>query len=73
MLKAIIILTSFVVLAACSGGESLTACKGPVFQLNAGHWTPTPVDLKKPEPVVAKLAPAAPASTKSNPSVASDG
>jgi type IV secretion system protein VirB7 len=31
-------------LAACGSQEPLAACKGPVFALNTGHWTPTPAD-----------------------------
>jgi Outer membrane lipoprotein virB7 len=36
-------------LAACSNGEELASCKGPVFQLNTGHWSPAPSELAIPE------------------------
>ena len=35
-----------VCLAGC-GGHKLAECKGPVFQLNAGQWEPTPEELGK--------------------------
>lgn len=35
-----------VVLAGCQSGEELTACKGPAFALNTGHWQPTPADVQ---------------------------
>ena len=49
MLKALILSASVLALAACSNGEQLAACKGPVFQLNAGYWQPGPAELTKPK------------------------
>ncbi|MBB3175235.1 putative lipoprotein [Endobacter medicaginis] len=35
-------------LAACSSSsEELACCKGPIFALNANHWSPTPADLTR--------------------------
>jgi type IV secretion system protein VirB7 len=48
MLKALILSTLMAFLAGCSSVGPLAACKGPVFQLNAGYWQPSPADLKKP-------------------------
>lgn len=44
--------TGFVVLmlsllAACSGHDPVAKCKGPVFQLNTGHWQAQTADLTK--------------------------
>ena len=36
-------------LAACSNGEELASCKGPVFQLNTGRWSPAPAEVAIPE------------------------
>ena len=38
-------------LAACSGHDPVSKCKGPVFQLNTGHWKAQPADLTKQERV----------------------
>ena len=35
-----------IALSACSSGEKLAACKGPVLALNPGHWQPTKDDLE---------------------------
>jgi type IV secretion system protein VirB7 len=48
MLKPILIVV-LIALSACSNGEELASCKGPVFQLNPGRWEPAPTDLVKPE------------------------
>lgn len=48
-MRILIAMLGLAVLAACSTGEDLTACKGPVFPLNPDHWTPGPGDLAKPE------------------------
>lgn len=48
MLKPIVFLM-LIALSACSSGEELASCKGPVFQLNTGRWEPAPTDLAKPE------------------------
>jgi len=50
-MKVLILSASLVALAACSNGEPLAACKGPVFQLNTGHWQPSPADLTTPRKV----------------------
>jgi type IV secretion system protein VirB7 len=42
------ILALALALAACSSGEELAACKGPVFPLNADHWQADPADLATP-------------------------
>jgi hypothetical protein len=48
-LKVTILLTVLAVgLAACSNGEPLAACKGPVFQLNADHWQLAPGEAAQP-------------------------
>jgi type IV secretion system protein VirB7 len=36
-------------LTACSSGEELASCKGPVFQLNTGRWSPAPAEVAIPE------------------------
>ena len=36
-------------LAACAQPHELAVPKGPVFGLNAGHWTPAPTDLAPPQ------------------------
>jgi hypothetical protein len=48
MLKFLPLLALIAALTACSNGPPLTACKGPVFQLNADHWQVAPTDLAKP-------------------------
>jgi len=48
MTKAVILSALTIVLAGCSSGEPLAACKGPVFQLNADHWQAAPTDLENP-------------------------
>jgi hypothetical protein len=48
-LKFVILLTVLAMgLAACSNGEPLAACKGPVFQLNADHWQLAPGEAAQP-------------------------
>jgi outer membrane murein-binding lipoprotein Lpp len=40
-----LILSSLILLAACSSGEKLAQCSGPVFQLNADQWQAGSGDL----------------------------
>jgi hypothetical protein len=47
MLKRSILLVA-VFLGACTQSHELATPKGPVFGLNAGHWTPAPADLVPP-------------------------
>ena len=48
MTRALMACMVLLALSACSDGEQLASCRGPVFQLNAGHWQATPADLAKP-------------------------
>ena len=38
-------------LSACSDGEELATCHGPIFALNTGRWQPQPADLRTPPPI----------------------
>ena len=49
MLKPLILSLAVMALSGCSNGEHLAACKGPVFQLNPGHWQASAADLAKPQ------------------------
>ena len=49
MLKPMLFILVLITLAACSNGEELASCKGPVFQLNTGRWSPAPAELAIPE------------------------
>jgi hypothetical protein len=48
MTKMMVLLLA-ALLAACVPTHDLAVPKGPVFGLNAGHWTPAPDDLAPPE------------------------
>jgi type IV secretion system protein VirB7 len=48
-MKSLIVILILGLLAGCSSGEDLAACKGPVFQLNTGKWDPAPSDLFEPK------------------------
>ena len=48
MKSALILCAALLVLTACSDGEQLASCRGPIFQLNANHWQATPAELTKP-------------------------
>jgi hypothetical protein len=47
----LIALLALLVLAACGHDEPLPVCSGPIFPINAGHWTPTAADLRTPAPI----------------------
>lgn len=39
-----LVMLALLVLASC--GHQMSACTGPIGQLNVGQWTPTPEDLR---------------------------
>ena len=54
MLRFLLIMLTFGLLAGCSNPDPLAVASGPVFALNAGHWQPAPQDLAGPPAVVQK-------------------
>lgn len=45
LLRFLLIIVTFGLLAGCSNPDPLAVASGPLFALNAGHWQPTPQDL----------------------------
>ena len=54
ILKVVLMVMTFGLLAGCSNSDSLAVANGPVFALNAGHWQPTQQDLAAPPAVTDK-------------------
>jgi hypothetical protein len=54
VMKVILVVITFGLLAGCSNPDPLAVASGPVFALNAGHWQPTPQDLAAPPKVAAR-------------------
>jgi hypothetical protein len=52
LLRFLLIIITFGLLAGCSNPDPLAVASGPLFALNAGHWQPTPQDLAAPPKVV---------------------
>ena len=51
LLRFLLIIMTFGLLAGCSNPDPLAVASGPLFALNAGHWQPTPRDLAAPPKV----------------------
>lgn len=51
VLRIILVMVTFGLLAGCSNPDPLAVASGPVFALNAGAWQPAPQQLAAP-PVV---------------------
>lgn len=54
VIRVILIILTFGLLAGCSNPDPLAVASGPVFALNAGHWQPTQQDLAAPPAVTDK-------------------
>jgi len=54
ILRFILVMVTFGLLAGCSNSDPLAVASGPVFALNASHWQPTPQELANPPAVVEK-------------------
>jgi len=54
LLRLLLIVITFGLLAGCSNPDSLAVASGPIFALNAGHWQPTPQDLAAPPQIVSR-------------------
>jgi hypothetical protein len=54
IIRFILIVLTFGLLAGCSNPDPLAVASGPLFPLNAGHWQPTPQDLASPPAVADK-------------------
>lgn len=54
VIRMVLIVLTFGLLAGCSNSDSLAVANGPVFALNAGHWQPTQQDLAAPPAVTDK-------------------
>lgn len=52
VLRVILLLVTFGLLAGCGASDPLAVASGPLFPLNAGHWQPTPQELAAPPVVV---------------------
>ncbi|WP_408846164.1 type IV secretion system lipoprotein VirB7 [Acidocella facilis] len=52
MLRAMLVVATFVLLAGCSNGDPLAVASGPLFPLNVGLWQPTAHDLATPPAAV---------------------
>jgi hypothetical protein len=48
LLRLLLIIITFGLLAGCSNPDPLAVASGPLFALNAGHWQPTPRVLAAP-------------------------
>jgi hypothetical protein len=51
IIRFILVIVTFGLLAGCSNPDPLAVASGPVFQLNSGHWQPSPQDLAGPPAV----------------------
>ena len=51
LIRFLLVILTFSLLSACSNPDPLAVATGPVFQLNPGHWQPSPHDLASP-PVI---------------------
>jgi hypothetical protein len=51
LMQVSLIILAFGFLSACSNPDPLAVASGPVFQLNSGHWQPSPQDLAGPPAV----------------------
>ena len=52
IIRFVLIVLTFGLLAGCSNPDPLAVASGPLFPLNTGHWQPTPQDLSAPPRVV---------------------
>ncbi len=48
VLRIVLILVAFGLLAGCVNSDPIAVASGPLFPLNAGHWQPTPQQLAAP-------------------------
>ena len=51
VLRLLLIISTFGLLAGCSNPDPHAVASGPLFALNAGHWQPTQQDLATPPEV----------------------
>ena len=45
LLRFILVVLTFGLLAGCANSDPLAVASGPLFPLNPGHWQPAPQDL----------------------------
>lgn len=50
-LRLLLVIATFGLLVGCSNPDPLAVAAGPLYQLNTGHWQPTPQDLSAPPSV----------------------
>lgn len=51
LIRFVLVILTFGLLSGCSNPDPLAVASGRVFQLNPGHWQPSPQDLAGPPPV----------------------
>jgi hypothetical protein len=54
VLRFVVVIMTFGLLAGCSNPDPLAVASGPIFALNTGHWQPTLQDLTAPPTVIQK-------------------
>jgi len=54
LIRIILIVVTFGLLAGCANPDPLAVASGPVFALNAGEWQPAPQQLAAPRVVTNK-------------------